>query len=1186
MNQSVDDHPYLHLPLDGVHLIEASAGTGKTFTLATLFTRLLVERGLKVSEILTVTYTEAAAQELRKRIRERLLLAARLVSHAPADDAPHEEQLTRAILSAHLDTQEESAQALARRLRIAAEEIDLAAIFTIHGFCMRVLSEHVLDSGHGFIQAELLPNPRGLEDEVAHDLWRQHANTGHTLEPLTALWDSPQSLSAAIADLISPLPLFPPLPESSNLPDPTAQLEQSAQALATAVRTHGDDYSVQIIAAMDADILKKNIYRKDTVIATLTRLREWAHHPEVDFRTLAADTLEKLTLDALMRGTKTAQMGNTPVSPLQAVIADHLERYADWQHWQSLRAVQLLHQLRAAARERMALLKHQRRVFTYDDLIEQVATAVQGESAHLLTSALRKQYKTALVDEFQDTDARQWSIFQRVFAGAENPSLFLIGDPKQAIYGFRGGDVQTYLRAKQEARTAPPLRHNFRSRPGVLRALETLYRNAGNNAFIEPGIRFSPVAAGNVCQDRDYLVHGQNAPALTLRLIQSDTGEALKADDSRAAATAACVAEISRVLAAARNGQALINGTPVAPADIAVLVRSHKDAARMQRALSAAGIPAVAAGKSSVYATDEAREIHHLLSAVLHVSDERLLRVALAGVLIGLDAGAIAALPENTPGHWQQRALSWRERCQRGGILTLITELCADAARRVLQLTDGERRLTNYLQLAESLQTASASVPGLHGLLDWYEQQLINANPDDETQLLRLESDARRVQILTLHKSKGLEYPLVYLPFAAIGSERQDHSDRQIIYHHQQRALYWKIDKNNEDWKHAAAQAKVLNRAEDARLLYVGLTRAVHALWIAAGDLYNSKHSPLAPMLDDHIDALAAHPDIIINDAPESAPVPLSAETTPPPPAPRKVQRQVASDWWIHSFTQLVRNDAGISTVNDESAAGDESTASAPLPEIMDADLRFSGSRFGNVLHEALETTEFSAWANWRQELPAPEGQNDGLCRALRQHGYHDADETDGLALLTQLVGNTLTAQLPEGGALHSLPAEHRRAELEFHFHLQPTRVSNIIALLHAHGIIRERSGFGSRQRLSGLMTGKIDLTYVRDGRWYVIDYKSNRLPCYDPPALARAMRHSEYDLQALIYTLALHRWLRFRLRDGYDYARDFGGIRYLFCRGLCARADGGMDGMYSHRFAPELVAALDGVFAAEKGSA
>src|SRR5690606_36875661 len=195
---------------------------------------------------------------------------------------------------------------------------------------------------------------------------------------------------------------------------------------------------------------------------------------------------------------------------------------------------------------------------------------------------------------------------------------------------------------------------------------------------------------------------------------------------------------------------------------------------------------------------------------------------------------------------------------------------------------------------------------------------------------------------------------------------------------------------------------------------------------------------------------------------------------------------------------------------------------------------------------------------------------------ALRAEGYAHEDLDDGLALLTSLVGRTLTVALPEGGALHALGKHERRAEIEFHFAMQPTAVLALLDLLHAHGVVRERHGFGLRRRIEGLMTGKIDLTYARDGRWYVLDYKSNRLPRYDQSALAAAMAHSEYDLQALIYTVALHRWLRFRLGDEYDYARDFGGIRYLFCRGLDLQRDAtqgaSANGIFAHRFAPELV--------------
>jgi len=239
-------------------------------------------------------------------------------------------------------------------------------------------------------------------------------------------------------------------------------------------------------------------------------------------------------------------------------------------------------------------------------------------------------------------------------------------------------------------------------------------------------------------------------------------------------------------------------------------------------------------------------------------------------------------------------------------------------------------------------------------------------------------------------------------------------------------------------------------------------------------------------------------------------------------------------------------------------------------------DPRFTGSRFGNVLHTVLEQAAFAAWADWQSGNPAPAEQTDLINSALRAGGYGEDDIDDGATLVTELTGHTLTAPLPEGDALHTLPPEHARAEIEFHFAMQPTQISALLRLLHQYDVAPHRHSFAGRQRLEGLMTGKIDLTYQRNGRWYVLDYKTNRLPEYTQAALAQAMQHSQYDMQALIYTLALHRWLRFRLGEDYDYARDFGGIRYLFCRGL-GRAG---EGLFAQRFAPELVHALDALFA------
>ncbi|AUZ56352.1 exodeoxyribonuclease V subunit beta [Stenotrophomonas acidaminiphila] len=1182
--------PYLELPLDGLRLIEASAGTGKTFTLATLFTRLVVERHLRMGQILAVTFTEAATQELRRRIRERLDLAARLAEAAPAADVGHEAALTGAILRRYLQLGTESAAQLARRLRIAAEETDLAAIFTIHGFCARVLAEHALESGHSFAAPELLTNTRALHAGLAADLWRQHAARGDALAALTALWKGPDALAADLPVLVADLPLLPALPPAP-LDDAGPLRDAAALRLAGGLAAHGDAYLQQLRAALEGGVLNRSSYKAEWIEPLFRQVLHWARHP--DPAAALDERLQRLTLDALTARTVKAKAGSTPVSPLQPLIADYVQAQARFAEWRRQQSIVLLHALRDDARQRLARHKQQYRVQTYDDLIDGVHAALDGEAGMVLAERLRAQYCFALVDEFQDTDPRQWDIFRRVFA--EPPAaaaLFLIGDPKQAIYGFRGGDVHTYLQARERAAEAPRLAHNFRSRPGLLRAIDALYANAGEQAFLDPRIRFEPVEPGSKRSDADYLLDGVPAPALTLHLLDADAdGKPLKADDSRHAATVACVADIHRVLSAARQGRALVDGRPVRPGDIAVLVRSHREATRIQQALAAAAIPAVAAGKHSLFATAEAHELRLLLLALLQPADEGRLRAALATVLLGESAAAIATMEHegDRQRRHQERLLQWRERWQRGGVLAMLSDLCAEQAERLLALVDGERRLTNYLQLGELLQEAGTRSIGLHGLLDWLQARIAHADDGDETQLLRLESDAHRVQVITLHKSKGLEYPLVYLPFVGIDGGAPATDGHRIVHDGERRVLHWKIDKDAAEWKAVGQQAAAEEAAEAARLLYVGLTRAEHALWIAGGALAGLPGSRLGPLLDD-MQRLAAHADIqIVAGSVDALPARLPPAHEPAVPPVRGVRRALSLDWWVYSFTQLAHAEAGHDTsaaatqdsggAADEPAQGEDDAGQDPVTVQEAFDPRFAGSRFGNVLHAALENTDFGAWRGWRPGDAAPAGQAGVIAAALRAEGYAGPDIDDGVALLTMLVGQTLTVDLPEGGALHALAAGERRAEIEFHFAMQPTAVPALLRVLHAHGVVRGRHGFGARGRLEGLMTGKIDLTYLRDGRWYVLDYKSNRLPGYAPAQLEAAMRHSEYDLQALIYTVALHRWLRFRLGDGYDYARDFGGIRYLFCRGLDATRTPS-PGVYAHAFAPELVHAVDALFA------
>ena len=1209
--------PWLDLPLDGVRLIEASAGTGKTFTLATLVTRLVVEGGMRVGEILVVTFTEAATQELRKRIRERLQLALALIDAAPAPDEGTEASQTRQLLQAHLARGLEVADVLRHRLSQATMEIDLAAIFTIHGFCARVLREHALDSGQGFDAPDLLANDRALLTDLAADLWRTHAQDPSAADDLAAMWTEGYAALAGDLPVLLREPVLLP-PDAYPPPDPVPALIAAGGALAAGFRAHGNAFIGEVLAAIEGKVLNGQSYKAGWVDTLRNSLDGWCKN--ADFSAPLDAPLAKLTNEVLQDRTNKSHVGRTPTSPWCALIPPYLDAVRAVEEAVAQRRVSLLHRIRHDARLRLAKLKQQLRVHTYDDLIDGVFDALAGAQGDSLAQRLRAQYRVALVDEFQDTDTRQWMIFDRVFGNRSgHPALFVVGDPKQAIYGFRGGNVHTYLDAGKVAQRAPRLSRNFRSRPALLGAVGALYRNAQQAfednranapAFVDPRIAFHDVEPGHTRTDGDFLRNGQPAPALTIWRAPTPPPDASgkrkpwSAGDSRALATAACVAAIHAVLSDARDGAAMIMSMPVQPGDIAVLVRSHREATLVQQALALAGIPAVAAGKQSLFDTDEARDLRALLLGLLHSGDDGRLRTALATVLIGVDARGIEALEHDAAAHGRRQleALGWRERLLRNGPLALVVDLCAQQATRLLGLLDGERRLSNYLQLAELLQEAQQQALGVHGLVEWLDSRIANADVNDESQLLRLESDARRVQVVTLHKSKGLEYPLVFLPFIGIGRNQAAPGHNCVVHHDTHgRRLHWNLDLPGAEWHMAKDAWKLEQRAEEARLLYVALTRAEHALWIASGDFFAHDKAPLHAMLDD---AQALSTAGIVFDAGEPAQhlprLPPESHAVAPPA--RIAARRLTHDWWVYSFSQLARAEAGTGTSNtsmstlpassgnDEPEGADEIAIDTGLDDGIDAgsDTRFVGNRYGVALHAALERLAlaqpgFDAWRDWRAGEEAPVEHALVIADALGQEGYGADVIQDGIALTTQLIGQTLTAKLPEGARLCDVPAAARRPEIEFQFSLQPVQVDALLSLLHAHGVARERRGFGVRHRLEGLMTGSIDLTYQHDGRWYVLDYKSNRLAAYDKPAMSRAMAHGEYDLQALIYTLALHRWLRFRLGDashggGYDYTRNFGGIRYVFCRGLDARS-GGSTGIHAQCFAPELVHALDALF-------
>lgn len=1219
-------HPVFALPLVGCHRIEASAGTGKTFTLALLHTRLVIERGLSVRQILAVTFTNAATQELRARLRRQLDLAADLAARSAGtlqalSDDPHgasDQRLTAQLILRRLD--DEPGERLAARLREASAQMDLAAVFTIHGLCQRVLGEQALAAGEALQSRALLSSERSLLEEVAHDIWRQWSRDGADATRLLGLWASPQALADELPTLLRAPRLLPAIAVFDDTA--TARAQQAADALRASWRSHGHDAQADVMAAHAAKVFNGNRLRSARLLDLWRALAQFAD----DLASNAPDTdaLDKLRPESLRDYANRGREAEVPMSPLFDAIAQFLDAQHAQQRAQAQARANLLQRLRGEAAERLTQHKRERGQWGFDDLIAALANALQGPQQEALARTLRQQYPVALVDEFQDTDARQWQIFRRLYVDppaaddddddAAPTALMLIGDPKQAIYRFRGGDVLTYHRAGRSAASTHALDANFRSRPRVLAAIATLFARGGVTPFGDDQTRFPAVLPGGNVADADFQLGDAPAPALHLWQLPLDQADCtqgsannpprIKADSARSLATQATVARIHTLLgdpqARLRDGEAL---RAVQPSDVAVLVNNHAQAGLVQQALAAADIPAVTAGRASLYASEQARELLWLLEALRDLGHEGRLRCALLSVLLGQDAAVVAALDADEAAHrqWLDRFAQWRQRWDALGPLAMLQERVAEAAPRLLALTDGERRLSNYLQLAEQLQEASASALGNAGLVDWLAQRIALADDRDETQQLRLESDAQRVRILTLHKAKGLEFALVLLPFVGlpvagargqglglIECEADDDDDGGRVLHARFPGLNDDAYAKARDIAHAEAQA------EQLRLLYVGLTRARHALWLACGAIHLGEHSALMQLLSggaavsdatltQTLAALAADSgDSIVCEAwpelPSNGPMRRQREAQHPLPY-RDAVRILRRDWWVYSFSQLAHADSG----HHDSERGAEDEASTPPATEAPATLSpFVGTRFGNVLHAALERVDFTHWRAapnaWAGADAAPLGQAPILREALREGGFEgEAVLGEGSRLLAGLVGHTLNQRLPEGVRLCELGIAQRRSELEFHFALQPVAISALLELLHRHGLLKQRHGFGARERIEGLMTGKIDLVYTHADRWYLLDYKSNRLPGYAPADVAAAMIHGEYDLQYLIYTLALHRWLRFRL-PGYRYAEHFGGVRYLFCRGLDATRDDA-PGVFACRPDAALVSALDTLF-------
>ena len=1186
-------------PLEGANLIEASAGTGKTWNICGLYLRLLLERELDVRELLVVTFTNAATAELRERIRTRIVeTLAWLDGTTGAAADPFVARLVEATERRGIDR-----ETMRRRLDLALERFDEAAVFTIHGFCQRALADAPFAARLPLTQ-ELLPDDGDALAEAVRDFWRRHV-AGDAMTPELAAYlvqkkDSPERWAALLKRrLAKPLAQtrFPEdLDEADELPG--AELTAAYAAARELWRTQREE---ALAVLLGTEALNRNSYSEEAI-------RQGARDWDAFFR--CGDALAPLggktkLYGALTIGARTKKNQTAPTHPFFDTAETFVALRVRIDRALERARLRLLRRLLIEAETALRAKKREQRVVSFDDMLYNLWERLHGGDCPWLAPAVRQRFPAALIDEFQDTDPLQFAIFRAVYGGSEAP-LFYVGDPKQAIYRFRHADLHTYLKAKREARATYSLAENQRSSPGLIAALNALFA-ANPRAFMLADLDYVRVGVGakprKVFDDR-------SAPRADLQLwMLPNAGQPLNRSDAKAAAAQATAAEISRLLAAATAGEVALDGRPLRSGDIAVLVRSRADGALVRNALAALGIGSVELAQTSLWRTSDAEEVARVLAAILEPNRERLLRAALATELLGCDAAEIDALAQDEA-RWMEYVLrfaahrdTWRTR----GVGVMLRRLldAEDVPVRMLARPDGERRLTNLLHLAECLHQAAETHRAPDALLAWLEARR-REGVADETSQLRLESDRNLVQIVTIHKSKGLEYPVVFCPFLWDGHLPRGSHGEGLEYHDENGNAVFDLRPDARDDEANKRSIRLEESAEILRLIYVALTRAVHRCYLVAGcyqkgsTMTESTHSLLnwlvagagqtpqewleAKLAPDTIDA--AWTQLATNCAAHVGRMPLPTE----PGAPLAVERPapgslaalpppaaIPEGWRIGSYSSLSHGAAHENAASDHDARAVRAPASAPPNLPPDDILRFPrGPAAGDCIHAVMERVDFADAASW----PA------AIAQALRAFPQRASNEAAARLpkMLAGLLGDLVGTELAPGLRLSAVPTARRLTELEFALPVGRLADHDVNALLRDHGYAAPRLGFGA---LAGYLKGFIDLVFEHDGRWYLLDWKSNHLGFeprdYANDALAEAMREHGYHLQYLLYAVALERYLKRRL-PGYDHATHFGGVLYLFVRGVrpeWRQDDGTPAGVFFHRPEAETIRRLDDLLGA-----
>ncbi|MGY2202392.1 exodeoxyribonuclease V subunit beta [Pseudomonas gingeri] len=1204
----------LAFPLRGSQLIEASAGTGKTFTISALYLRLVLGHGgeaagfgreLLPPQILVVTFTDAATKELRDRIRTRLAEAARFFRDETA--APDD-----LIAQLRAEYSIEQWPACANRLDIAAQWMDEAAVSTIHGWCQRMLREHAFDSGSLFTQT-LETDHSDLLGEVLRDYWRLYCYKmqGDALNWVRANWGGPAALLPRVRALFGS---DRSAGERQDDVEPAELIDaclRERRAALVQLKTPWKQWAAELREICLQGVANKTVDGRKMQARYFEpwfdKLTAWADDDTQEQLDIGTG-FTRLTADGLAEAWK----GDAPRHPgLDAMPGLR----ASLDALPTPDAAVLEHAARWVG-ARFEDEKRRRAEMGFDDMLLRLDAALQADGGERLASLIREQFPVALIDEFQDTDPVQYRIFESIYRIEDNNpdgGLFLIGDPKQAIYAFRGADIYTYLRARQATSgRLHTLGTNFRSSHAMVDSVNHVFaraeqREQGRGAFLFRDGAQNPVPFLSVAsQGRKEVFEIDGQPPAALNLWQLSSEQPLSGAVYRQQLAATCASEIVALLNGGQQGRigfsrdGQLKG--VLPSDIAILVRDGKEAQAVRGELAARGVRSVyLSDKDSVFAAQEAHDLLAWLKACAEPDVERPLRAALACITLNLPLAELERLNQDELA-WEARVMQfrgYRTLWRTQGVLPMLRRLLHDfqLPQALIARSDGERVLTNLLHLSELLQQAAGELDGEQALIRHLSEHLALSGQAGEEQILRLESDEQLVKVVTIHKSKGLEYPLVFLPFIC-SVKPVDGSRLPLHYHDSEGRAQVSLKPTAE----LIALADDERLAEDLRLLYVALTRAQHACWLGVADLKRGNNnssvlhlSALGYLLGGgavlgESTGLAGWLAQLQQDCPTLAwgelPEPTDASFQPPRNQatllePLLPKRRAAEHWWIASYSALRIGDQ----LSSDSAEAPESPQAQKLfdDERLDPDAprevaasggdihRFPrGPNPGTFLHGLLEWAgeeRFTADRTLIEKAVAPR------CNLRGWKGWIET-LSDWLAHLLQVplrLGNDQPPVILAG-------LDSYQVEMEFWFASHKVDVHQVDELVrrHTHGGVARAAA--EPVLLNGMFKGFIDLTFEHQGRYYVADYKSNWLgaddTAYTEQAMAASILENRYDLQYVLYLLALHRQLKARLVD-YDYDRHMGGALYLFLRGTRSPSQGA----YFARPPRELIEHLDLLF-------